>query len=158
MSKDTIAVTFDGRSLVPADAWAAEQMSKLSKDVRLNAHLTKAKGTHDVRASLNSIYWAGLGLMVENFDEQDAQRWPTSRKLHTLLLETQGYVDRLWRIDGTYRIVPDSVAYDNMSDEDFSSYVEKARAFLVTHWGWDPLTQWVENKKAEAAARMRAGR
>jgi hypothetical protein len=146
--KPPIAVIWDGKVFRPADPYAAELADAIQKDTRLNGRFTRPIGTEDRRAGLLRLWWAGLGLLHDNIDDE---RWPSKRKLHNLILEELGYVEKIWRIDGTYRLVVDSVAIDNMEDDAFDGLFEKARSFVVTHWGFDPWDMWVEEKKAEMA-------
>lgn len=101
------------------------------------------------------IYWAGLGLLVQNYSGTDpalvfiagqrrnpARMWPTSRAVHNMCMEALGHTSRLWRIDGTYRIEVDSIALDNMSETDFSNYMEGAGHILTSLFGYNPFEEW----------------
>lgn len=147
--KDPILVRREGNHLVPINAWSSEQLQSLPENVDLNARVTRASPKESRRHGTNAMYWAGLGLMVENFDEEDEKAWPTSRKLHNLIAEELGYTTKIYRIDRSYRLEVDSVAFDAMTDDEFEVFVEKARAWMVAHFGWDPVQAWIDNKEAQ---------
>lgn len=146
--KAPIAVISDGRVLRPADAYAAEQIDALPRGDRLNARITQERSPGKL-----ALYWAGLGLLSENLSEEHQARWPTARKLHNMLMEAHGYVEQIWRIDGTFRLVPDSIAMNNMEEAEFEQYREQARGFVVRNFGFDPWEMWVAEKEAEKAMR-----
>ncbi len=142
-------VIWDGTMFVPADMGAVEMAERTYvQGAVLDGKFTRPHGTEDKRAGLLRWWWAGLGLLHENIDDE---RWPTKRKLHNLILEELGFTEKIWRIDGTYRLVVDSVAIDNMEDDAFDNLFEKARAFCVLHWGFDPWETWKEEQAAKKA-------
>lgn len=152
-------VEWDGRTFRPADAMAAEHAdSTFVQGARLDGRMTRPVVAHDRRQSQNRLYWAGLGLLVKNFDEADEKRWPTSRHIHDAILDALGYKYRLWRIDGTFKVEIDSVAADKMGDEDFDDLFEKARAIVLKLFGYDPWEAWKAEKDAEAALKKQGRR
>lgn len=152
-TKAPIAVISYGKFLKPADAWAAEQIDALPRNKRLNARITEQR-------SLGQLgwYWAGLALLVDNFDDADREKWPNSRKFHKMVLEALGYFDKIWRIDGTYRIEVDSIAFDEMTEDEFQTAFEAVRAFVVKQWGYDPWDMWKAERDAQAALAKGGGR
>lgn len=146
-------VIWDGATFVPADMHAVEQADRTYvQGAMLDGRFTRPVGAEDRRAGLNRLWWAGLGLLADNIDDE---RWPTKRKIHNLILEELGFTEKIYRIDGTYRLVVDSIAIDSMEDDDFDRLFEKARAFCIMHWGFDPFDTWVAEKDAEKANRAR---
>lgn len=143
-AKAPIAVISYGKFLKPADAWASEQIDALPRNKRLNARITEQR-------SLGALgwYWAGLALLVDNLDDAEATRWPTSRKMHKLILEELGYFEKVYRIDGSFRTEVDSIAFDEMDEPEFRIVFEKARAFVLKHWGWDPWQTWMDEREAQ---------
>lgn len=101
------------------------------------------------------LYWAGLGVLHDNLDEDDTERWPTKRKLHDTMMDALGFVHKVYRLDNSYRLETDSIALDNMSEEDFKSVMEMVRAAVVKRWGYDPWDEWTKRKDEEDAARKR---
>lgn len=145
----TLQVTWsrDLHHYVPADMRAVEVADRtFVQGAVLDGKFTRPKGSEDRRAGNLRHWWAGIGLLLENTDDE---RWPTKRKLHNLILEELGFTEKIWRIDGSYRLVVDSIAIDNMEDDDFDRLFEKARAFCLLHWGFDPWQMWVDEKNAE---------
>jgi hypothetical protein len=158
-TKPPIAVVSDGRVLRPADPYAAEQIEQLQRNVRLNARVTVATAKESRRSGMNSLFHAGLGLLVENLDDADTSRWPTVKKMKDSLLEELGFVERRYALDGkSYKDEPDSIAFDNMSDDDFEVFFERARAVVVARWGYDPWDAWIAEREAEKAAREELAR
>lgn len=139
--KPPILMRKDRGRLVPVDAWSAEQLDAYPEGKDLNVRITSNRSV----GGLN-LYWAGLGLLVENMDDETKRRWPTARKFHNTLMEEIGLTERIWRIDGTFRLVPDSIALDSMSNEDFLDYWENAKRLIIRHFGYDPFELWVANK------------
>lgn len=133
----------------PADMRSAEVADMtFVQGAYLDGRFTRPKGAEDRRAGNLRLWWAGIGLLLENTDDE---RWPTKRKLHNLILEELGFVEKIWRIDGSYRLVVDSIAIDKMEDEDFDRLFEKARAFCHEHFGFDPWETWVAERNAAKA-------
>ncbi len=150
--KPPITVIWDGKVFRPADPYAAELADAIPKDTRLNGRFTRPIGADDRRAGLLRLWWAGIGLLHENIDDE---RWPSKRKVHNLILEELGFTERIYRIDGTYRLVVDSIAIDTMEDDAFDVLFEKAKALCVKHFGFDPWQTWIDEKDAEKANRSR---
>lgn len=123
--------------LFPVEPWTAERLESFreGEDLGVTAVSGKRKG------ALN-WYWAGLGTLLENLDDPDRKLWGTTRKLHNLIMEELGYVTRVYRIDRTYRIEVDSIAFEAMPDDDFLELFERARQLIVDWKGYDPFLEW----------------
>jgi muconolactone delta-isomerase len=141
----------DGR-IVPADPRSEEMIDELRPGTTYKAEVTedRLRSTNGNRR----LYWAGLGLLVKNFSDEDEARWPTSRHYHNAMLEALGYVERLWRIDGSYRNVPNSVAQDAMDDTEFDVLFERIRSLTVKLFRYDPWDAWKALKEDEKRLRM----
>lgn len=148
MAKPPILMRKERGHLVPIDAWAAEQLDALPEGKDLSVRVAQSRS----RGKLN-LWWAGLGLMVENLPEHQQRMWPTARALHEALLEALGFVHKLWRVDGTFRIQVDSIALDNMEEEEFNEVFERGRALCVAICGYDPFETWVQQAKERGAWR-----
>ena len=142
-AKPPILMRKEQGRLVPIDAWAAEQLDAIPNGKDLSVRVTQSRS----RGKLN-LWWAGLGLMVDNLPDHQRDMWPTARALHEALLESMGFVHKLWRIDGTYRVQVDSIALDNMDEEEFSEVFERGRAICMQIAGYDPFETWVQEAKA----------
>jgi hypothetical protein len=130
--------------LHPIDAWAAEQVDALpfDKDLSVRVTLNRSHGR------LN-WWWAGLGLMVDNLPDHQRKMWPTARKMHNAILEALGFVERIYRIDGTFRTEVDSVSFEAMDEEEFIEVFERGRALAIGIVGYDPFELWMQEAKAK---------
>lgn len=128
-----------GTALRPLDPWSMERLCVYAEGVPLGITITSAK-----RRGKNGLYWAGLALLVDNIEDP---QFPTSRKLHEALLDHLGMTTKLWRIDRTFREVPDSIAFDSMEDAEFDIYFERAQQTIVDRWKWSPFDAWVAEKQ-----------
>lgn len=134
-----------GSRLEPLDAWTEERLREVSDHDDLNVVVTLA-GKESPRRGANRLYWAGLGLMAKSIDDE---KWPTSRKLHELIMENLGYTTKRWRIDNTFELVPDSIAQEEMGDDDFRDFFERAKVWVGIHFGVDPWAEWKAQKDAQ---------
>lgn len=141
MGKPPIMMRKERGHLVPIDAWALEQLDALPEGKDLSVRVTQPRSI----GRLN-WYWAGLGLLVENLDDEDRAKWPNARKMHNAFLEALGYVEKIWRIDGSFRIQVDSIALDNMTEEEFAQLFENVRAMAVRLFGYDPWQVWMDER------------
>lgn len=153
----TIQVERRGYTLVPENPWSLELLEGFPEGKPLAVELKTARS----RGELN-LYWAGLTVLVDNFDAADEQRWPTARKYHDAMLDSLGYSYKLWRLDGTdldgnpiysFKNQVDSVALDAMSDEEFKVLFERVRGITVKLFGYDPWDAWKQMKDDEKANR-----
>lgn len=135
-----------GSTLVPVDGWGEEQLREIPEGKDLNVTTTEARGEKSPRRKAQNWYWAGLGLLTENVDET---KWPTARKLHKLIMQELGYTTRFYRIDGTYKEEVDSIAIDEMLDEEFMAYFERARTWVIANFGSEPWDEWKKRKDME---------
>lgn len=146
MAAPKIQMKRKGTSLVTIETYGLEKLCSYPEEQILNVTITSAK-----RMGKLALYWAGLGMLLENLNELEEQHWPTTRHLHIMLMQELGFVEKLWRIDGTFKIVPNSIAIDAMDDDDFDRVLERCRQFVVDAKGFDPWDMWVEKKNAEKA-------
>lgn len=138
--------------LVAADPYSEEVLSELEDHLKYRVDIKSDRRKGDL-----NLWWAGIGLLHYNLSEEEEAIWPTTRKLHNAILDALGYTEREYKIDGSYRVVVDSVALDNMDQSTFSRMFEMARAVTVKRWGWDPWEEWKRIKDEEAArAKARA--
>lgn len=129
----------DGYKLTPADPQSFELIEGLKEGKVYSVEIKESRS----RGELN-LYWAGIGLLIENLSDEDTKKWPTSRHYHEAMLDSLGYTYRLWRVDGTFRSVIDSIAIDKMGDADFKVLFEKVRAITEQLFGWSPWDKWLE--------------
>jgi hypothetical protein len=89
-------------------------------------------------------YWKALSLVVKV-----TQKWPTSEKLHRAIKMSLGYVETTINLKtGEEHVVPDSIALDAMSREEFCVFMNQAMALLADTVGFDPLSFLAEERAA----------
>lgn len=129
----------DGYKLTPADPQSFETIETLKDGKVYSVEIKESRS----RGELN-LYWAGLSVLIENFSDEDEKKWPSSRHYHEAMLDSLGYTYRLWRIDGTFRRVIDSIALDKMEDADFKVLFERVREITQRLFGYSPWDKWLE--------------
>lgn len=140
MSRAAIYMEFDGRGFVPADAWAQEQMSALKPGTRFNVRVSRitARGKEE-REGLRGLWWAGCELLSQQVDEL---HYDTKRKASNMILMSLGFVTAKPKADGRVDIVPISTGEDVLDDEEMHILLERAAAFCVNRFGFDPFDEW----------------
>lgn len=139
-----------GLTFSPVDPWSAGEAELIPENVPMMAEIKPDRTRGDLK-----LYWAGLGLLHDNLDDDDRVRWPVKRKLHDTMMDALGFVHRIYRLDNSYRLETDSVALNNMSEEEFKVVLETMRAAVVKRWNYDPWDAWGKLKDEELAARNR---
>lgn len=139
-----------GGRLVATDPYTQEIiLTKLKQGVTYKVTVVEDKGSEHRRA-VNKFFFGGLHLLLENLPESDAKRWPSISSLRDMLMEALGYTHRIYRLDHRsadgvgWRNEVDSIAFANMSDDDFDRLVEQMRGIAVGRWGFDPWKEWSE--------------
>lgn len=146
--KAPIAVEVRNGHLVPADAYASEQIDALPRGARLNAAVTVARGgREDEHMGLLRLFWAGMNLLHANVDDPE-RRYPTPAHLKKQMLLDLGFYSVIQRIDGEKKD-PDSISLEKMDLEDFRYLFELCKAYAVARFGFDPWTLWIEEKDAQ---------
>lgn len=81
----------------------------------------------------NSMYWAQLQQIVDS----GAVKFPTAEHLHDAIKAELGYVTPVYRFDGTVDLVPDSTAFEKMTQAEFNAFYERAMEMITRHLGID---------------------
>lgn len=81
----------------------------------------------------NALYWSQLQDIVES----GAVKWPSAEHLHDAIKAELGYVQPVYRFDGTVDLVPDSTAFEKMTQAEFNAFYERAMEMIQTHLGID---------------------
>jgi hypothetical protein len=144
----------NGRSVfAPADPLAEELMGELPLDTEYTATLTSTRG---IGRNPRGKYWAGLAVLVDNFNGRDRSMWPTSKSIHRELLVSAGFGRKRYSLDGkSFTEEADTELWDSLSNSEIDAFLEAVRAFVNKRWGYDPWAQWEEKKTAEKAATKR---
>ena len=123
-------VELTAKGLVPATADDAEA-------IRSHQNGTCFDVVNRSRRSLpqHRTYWKALSLAA-----RATGRWPTARHLHEQLKFECGYY-REFTVKGTGEVIliPDSIAFDAMKQDEFKAYFDTAIAKLTEWAGFDPL-------------------
>jgi hypothetical protein len=110
-------------------------------------------GRGQIRASLASIrslpqlrlYWPWLRLVLDN-----SNHFVTERALHHMLLLACGVTEPFMDLAGNISLIPSSIAFDAMDQEDFDTYFNKAQTVVAENIlpGMDLIALMMEAKKA----------
>ncbi|TCV66321.1 hypothetical protein [Neorhizobium sp. S3-V5DH] len=89
-------------------------------------------------------YWKALGLVVKV-----TQKWGSAENLHRDIKMTFGYREQVVNLrTGEITLVPDSIALDKMSHEEFCEFMNQAMALIADTVGFDPLAFLAEERAA----------
>lgn len=105
--------------LVPVMADGQELLDGLEGET-FRAVLTQAKGRSYPQLKL---YFAMCKMLADNFDGEG--QIGTHAVDHFLRIET-GHADPVKFMDGTYRFIPRSIAFNQLTPEAFSQFLDKA--------------------------------
>lgn len=115
--------------LSPADGLAEEEIGRFPMGRPLRCTLVRARSDKNLRH-----YWACL----EAFSRATGKA--SARVLHELLKMECGLVTVVSTSYGGVKLVPDSVAFDKLSEADFIDYKRRAFEALHVNFGVDPAT------------------
>jgi hypothetical protein len=105
-----------GHALVPADPQSARLVQRLPEEGIVEARVQRRRS----HAAL-ALYWAVLERVVEA-----TGRWRTPEELHNALKIATGRIDKVRLLDGRLVLVPGSIAFDAMSQDEAERYYEAA--------------------------------
>jgi hypothetical protein len=145
-----IAVIVENRRLVPADAWAQDELAKLPQGVRLNAYLTIAKSDpDDAHGQLLKKYMAGINELFHYLPNTGpGTPYPTANHLRKRILIDLGFCETWPTIRGELRKEAHSMARDKMSYEDLQVCFELTRSYClimterIAGERFDPWERW----------------
>jgi hypothetical protein len=72
-------------------------------------------------ATQNALYWSVLGQVVAATD-----RWRTPEELHMALKVACGHVDIIRLVDGRRVMVPSSIGFDRLTQDEAQAYYDAA--------------------------------
>lgn len=102
--------------LYPADDRAAKLLKRLPPRTTIAVRILRHRSPEQL-----ALYWACLQSVVESVG-----RWRTPEELHLALKVATGRVDVVLLTNGRRILVPQSIAFDQMSADDFSEYMTAA--------------------------------
>lgn len=108
--------------LVPASSMDADRLREFPSGRAVRVRVTLPRNVGRLR-----LYFALLRVVHQNMDNP-----PPEAKLHEAIKVRLGYSQTIRFKDGSESIVPDSVAFDKMSETDFAEFLERFKDFLTT--------------------------
>lgn len=120
MTPSTILMRRVGGMLHPADEKAAALIRKIPPRTTVAVKVLRHRNPEQL-----ALYWACLQSVVESVG-----RWRTPEELHLALKVATGRVDVILLTNGRRILVPQSTAFDQMTADDFSSYMDSALKIL----------------------------
>lgn len=150
MSHSPILVRVDPRLLVlrPEGTHAQEMMAELPLFGEFWARLDRITRKGEIeRDSMRRLWFGGCGVLAENVGDPD---WDTKMKVHNNLKLHLGYWWPRFRRGGSFDPVPLSTRADGgMNDVEFAILQEKARAFCIGRFDFDPWQHWSDMREIE---------
>jgi hypothetical protein len=123
-------VRLEAKGLIPVSGWDAELLNEMANGTEFD--LVKRSNRSDPH---HRTYWKALHMAVAATHIK-----PTARHLHRSLKICCGYTEEEINLDtGELMLVPDSIAYDEMSQEEFKMFFDITMAKLAEWIGYDPL-------------------
>src|SRR5580765_997020 len=115
--------------LVPAGALDAEDFDVMPEGAQFELKSLTRRSLPQAH-----LYWQVLENVV-----QATGRWPTRYHLHDALRRDLGYIHIQRDLAGEPYLAVDSTAFDAMSAEEFSAYMQRAFSRLTEVTGIEPL-------------------
>ena len=130
MSKVKIQVEFKDGQLLPITGYDAELLEDYAQGSVFNLTSTgKRSNPH------HKMYWGILRSVC-----RATGKWPREENLHEDLKWACGYVRlRYNALSGQYMRSPDSISFDDMTQQEFNTYFEMAMEKLAEDLGYDPV-------------------
>lgn len=119
--KPTLYVHRLGDRLFPESAHDAELLRGFDANARLKCVLTRPRNPDRLR-----FYWACLGLIRDNLEGS-----PSVEKLHEMVKVMLGYTVTV-KLKGGPITLPGSIAFDQMSESEFKTYLEDFKTLVRT--------------------------
>jgi len=125
----TPMVRWAGGKLSPVTAFDAQELDTFPQGMMFDmTPRTKRSAPH------NGKYWAILTRICEATDH-----WPTRIHLHKAIKYDLGYTEVIYGPSGKpLCVMPDSTAFDAMTQADYNVYFEKAMEWIAKNLGIDP--------------------
>lgn len=120
MRSSTALLRRVGGMFHPADSHAAEILRKIPQRGTVAVRVLRKRNPEQL-----ALYWRVLDKVVES-----TGKWRTPEELHLALKVATGRVDIVRLLDGRLIKVPDSVAFDQMSQDEFQAYMDAATRIL----------------------------
>lgn len=130
MTAQSVLMWRVGGGLYAADHRAADWIDRIAEGEEVMVKLMKGRAVPQ-----NARYWRILDRVVKT----TAPAWADAHELHAALKIAAGYTASVRLLDGRRVKIPDSTAFDSMSQQDASAYYDKAFAIIAATFGGDIL-------------------
>ena len=110
-----------GEYLRPTQPDGERIVQALSGDAQIMVEVNQRRNVkqHNLAMAMITTVW-------ENIPENIAHLWPTKDHFRKMLLEATGYVEEYRDIAGNVKVVPRSMSFDKMSQEEFDAFFKEA--------------------------------
>jgi ferric-dicitrate binding protein FerR (iron transport regulator) len=115
MKSSTILMRRIGGGLWPADDKAAALIRRLRPETPVAVRVLRHRSPEQA-----ALYWRVLGVIMAT------GKWRTAEELHAALKVATGHVDSVRLVDGRRVLVPQSTAFDQMTEAEASAYYDAA--------------------------------
>jgi hypothetical protein len=126
-----------GDTLIPEMQADAEMIRKMKTGERIRIDIRTGRSPSRLR-----FYWQLLNRLVEATDCA-----PNSEALHSVIKLDLGHATPVRLRNGMTVLVPSSVAFDKMTEEDFANFLERAIEWIGANYGVTP-DQLMNREKA----------
>lgn len=116
MHRDTLIVEKHGAVLCAANTAAAKAFNRIEDGDRVAIRMVAKRSV-----AQNAMYWNCLERVIEA-----TGKWRTTEELHLALKVATGHVDIVQLINGRRVIIPESTAFDQMSQDEAQAYYDAA--------------------------------
>jgi hypothetical protein len=120
MKASTILCRRIGGALWPDDPKSAEAIRSIPRHTSVPVRLLRERNHEQL-----ALYWRVLERLVEATD-----RWRCAEELHLALKIATGRIGEVTLLTGRRVLVPESVAFDQMSQDEFTRYFDAAMRVL----------------------------
>lgn len=132
-----IEVVSSPRGLKPMTAWDSESLMMMPEGRVFQLVPVTKRSEKQLKT-----YWKALGIVV-----RATGKWTTAENLHREIKLTLGYVEKVVNMrTGEVSLVPDSIALDKMSPDEFRTFMDAAMQLITEATGFDPLSFLDEEK------------
>jgi len=123
-------VRLEAKGLIPVSGWDADLLNEMANGTEFDLVKRSTRSLPHHRT-----YWKALGGVVAA-----TQISPTPKHLHRDLKLACGYTETVVNRDtGEVHVIPDSIAFDAMNQDEFRVFFDAAMAKLAGWVGYDPL-------------------
>ena len=150
MKEAPIAVEIRGGRIMPADAWAEEEIAKMPNGTRFNAYFTLAKSdVDDQHGRMLTRYMTGMSELFDYLPNTGpGTDYPTANHLRRMILCEIGFCVTHPQRDGSVKKEAQSMARDKMDFDELQVCFEMTRTYVgayteaVTGERWEPWEEW----------------